>query len=41
MEIGDIAKTWFTVFDAHGNILLDPSYVLVSETEKYEGLDFL
>lgn len=41
MEIGDIASTWLTVFDEEGNILIDPPFVLVSDTEKYEGLDFL
>jgi len=41
LEIGDDTRTWITVFDKAGNILLEPEFQLVSDKHKYEGLEFL
>lgn len=39
-ELGDVTETKITVFDLHGNFLLDPPFQLVGGL-KYEGLTFI
>ena len=41
-EVAGVTKTSISVFDMEGNMLLEPNpFVMVSESVKYEGLEFL
>ena len=41
MEVGDVTKTWATVFDTAGNMLLEPEPFQFLGDTKFEGLEFI